>query len=220
MDTDNPIVLCYAYLMTNKGFRNSFKQRITEFDQGIFEKNAAIKACEKFRDTYQPLYMQYFTRFFGTNKASHYTKEAVTGGYGSYKCITEFIEARSGYLPDMLIWIDAFYKTHTIYNSQLAEEEPEPSSKKTIKKLSVIAKKGTKSIKIQTIKKSKIIVSLPQKIIKTGNKTYKKLAIKPVQNKTGKVNVMLSKNLEKGMKVTVKISKKGYKAKTKIIKVK
>ncbi len=220
MDTDNPIVLCYAYLMTNKGFRNSFKQRITELDQGIFEKNAAIKACEKFRDTYHPLYMQYFTRFFGTNKASHYTKEAVTGGYGSYKCITEFIEARSGYLPDMLIWIDAFYKTHTIYNSQLAEEEPEASSKKTIKKLSVIAKKGTKSIKIQTIKKSKIVVSLPQKIIKNGNKTYKKLAIKPVQNKTGKVNVRLSKNLEKGMKVTVKISKKGYKAKTKIIKVK
>ncbi len=41
---------------------------------------------------------------------SQNTKEAVTGGYGSYKCITEFIEARSGYQPDMLTWIDAFYK--------------------------------------------------------------------------------------------------------------
>ena len=66
----------------------------------------------------------------------------------------------------------------------------------------------------------KIVVSLPQKIIKTGNKTYKKLVIKPEKNKTGKINARLSKNLEKGMKVTVKISKKGYKAKTKIIKVK
>ncbi|MCI9080253.1 MAG: hypothetical protein HFH68_15315 [Lachnospiraceae bacterium] len=220
MDTNNPAVLCYAYLMTNKDFRNSFKQRITELDKGIFEKNHAIKTCEKFRDTYQPLYPQYFTRFFGTGKAGHYTKEAVTGDYASYKCITEFIESRSGYLPDMLVWVDSFYKTHKIYNSRIAMEEPEPANKKkTIKKLSVTAKKGTKTIKIQTIKKAKIIVSLPQEIIISGKKTLKKLVIKPAQNKKGIINVKLSKNLQKEIKVTVKVSKKGYKTRKKVIKV-
>ena len=99
----------------------------------------------------------------------------------------------------MLVWIDAFYKTHKIYNSKLAEEETGQASKKPVKKLSVTAKKGTKNIKIQTIKKR---------------------VIKPAQNKTGKVNTRLSKPLKKGIKVTVKVSKKGYKTKTKVIKVK
>ena len=119
----------------------------------------------------------------------------------------------------MLVWIDAFYKTHKIYNSKLAEEETGQASKKPVKKLSVTAKKGTKNIKIQTIK-AKIVVSRPQKIIKSDNKTLKKLVIKPAQNKTGKVNTRLSKPLKKGIKVTVKVSKKGYKTKTKVIKVK
>ncbi len=83
-----------------------------------------------------------------------------------------------------------------------------------------ICKQGTKNIKIQTIKKAKIVVSIPQKIIKSDNKTLKKLVIKPAQNKTGKVNTRLSKPLKKGIKVTVKVSKKGYKTKTKVIKVK
>ena len=56
MDTKNPAVLCFAYLMSNEGFRGSFKQRITEFDKGIFEKNAATKACERYLSIYQPLY--------------------------------------------------------------------------------------------------------------------------------------------------------------------
>ncbi|MCI8780289.1 MAG: hypothetical protein HFH70_06410 [Lachnospiraceae bacterium] len=56
MDTKNPAVLCFVYLMSNEGFRGSFKQRITEFDKGIFEKNAATKACERYLSIYQPLY--------------------------------------------------------------------------------------------------------------------------------------------------------------------
>ena len=59
----------------------------------------------------------------------------------------------------MLVWIDAFYKTHKIYNSKLAEEETGQASKKPVKKLSVTAKKGTKNIKIQTINSIPSIIS-------------------------------------------------------------
>ena len=69
--------------MSNEGFRESFKQRITELDQGVFEKSAATKVCENFRDTYNPLYLQYFTRFFGGDEAVYRAEEAVSGGYGS-----------------------------------------------------------------------------------------------------------------------------------------
>jgi CotH protein. len=214
MDTKNPAVLCFAYLMSNEGFRGSFKQRITEFDKGIFEKNAATKACERYLSIYQPLYQQYFTRFFGAEKAERYAEEAVTGGYGSYTCITEFINGRSEYLPVMLEWVDEFYKTHTVYNSKTA------AKKKTIKNLSVTAKKGTEVIKIKTIKKAKVVVTVSQKIIKSGKKAVKKLVIKPAKNKNGTVSVKLSKKLKKGIKVTAKVTKEGYKAKTKTITIK
>ena len=42
----------------------------------------------------------------------------------------------------------------------------------------------------------------------------------PVKNKTGIVTVKLSSKLKKGMKVTVKVSKTGYQAKKKVVKVK
>ncbi len=221
MCTENPVVLCYAYLMSNKGFRDSFKQRITELDQGVFGKNAATKVCEKFLDIYKPLYQQYFTRFFGSDHAKYYTEGAVSGGYGSYRCIIEFINNRSEYLPEMLKWVDDFYKTHTIYNSDLAGEEPEPvQKKKTIEKLMVSARKGTSTIKVKTLKKSKVVITLSKKIIKSGKKTVKKTAISSSQNKTGTISVKLSKKLAKGVKVVVKVSKAGYKAKTKTVTVK
>lgn len=220
MCTKNPAVLCYAYLMSNEGFRESFKQRITELDQGVFEKSAATKVCENFRDTYNPLYLQYFTRFFGGDEAVYRAEEAVSGGYGSYNCIIEFIERRSEYLPEMLGWIDNFYATHTVYNSELVIDEPEPVQKKKIKKLSVTAKKGASVVKVKTVKKAKVVVTLSKKIIKSGKKTVKKQVIEPVKNKTGTITVKLSSKLKKGMKVTVKVSKTGYQAKKKVVKVK
>ena len=48
----------------------------------------------------------------------------------------------------------------------------------------------------------------------------KKLAIKPAKNKNGTVSVKLSKKLKKGIKVTAKVTKEGYKAKTKTITIK
>ena len=191
-----------------------FDEESLAFDKGIFEKNAATKACERYLSIYQPLYQQYFTRFFGAEKAERYAEEAVTGGYGSYTCITEFINGRSEYLPVMLEWVDEFYKTHTVYNSKTA------AKKKTIKNLSVTAKKGTEVIKIKTIKKAKVVVTVSQKIIKSGKKAVKKLVIKPAKNKNGTVSVKLSKKLKKGIKVTAKVTKEGYKAKTKTITIK
>jgi len=221
MCTENPAVLCYAYLMSNKGFRDSFKQRITELDQGLFEKNAATKVCEKFRDIYYPLYLQYFTRFFGSDQAEQYVEEAVSGGYGSYDCIIEFINNRSEYLLEMLKWVDNFYKTHTIYNSELAGKEPEPvQKKKTVKTLTVTAKKGTSIVKVKTLKKSKVVITLSKKIIKSGKRAVKKTTISPSKNKTGTVSAKLSKKLTKGVKITVKVSKAGYKTKIKAVTVK
>ena len=76
------------------------------------------------------------------------------------------------------------------------------------------ARKGNSTIKVKTLKKSKVVITLSKKIIKSGKKTVKKTAISSSQNKTGTISVKLSKKLSKGVKVVVKVSKAGYKAKT------
>ena len=63
----------------------------------------------------------------------------------------------------MLVWIDAFYKTHKIYNSKLAEEETGQARQKPVKKLSVTAKKGTKTLKYRQLKKQKLLFQYHKK---------------------------------------------------------
>lgn len=210
-DKENPVVLSFAYLMSNPDFRDSFAKRIKELDGKNFERKSAIAACRKYRDTYQPLYLQYFTRFFGEEEASYYVENALSGGYGSYQCLEDFLSNRSEYIQTMLDWVDNFYKTHTVYNSALKEEEPA----KKISICKITARKGSKTITIKTLKKAKVTVTLSKKIMLSGKKKTKLVTISPDKNKTGTVKVKLSSKLKEGMKVSVTVAKSGYAKKVK-----
>ena len=84
------------------------------------------------------------------------------------------------------------------------------TKKKSIKKLNVTAKRGKGKISGKTIKKATIKIRI-------GKKTYKSKS-----NAKGKFTIKLKgkMKLKKGQKVKVIVSKKGYKTKSKIFKVK
>ncbi len=98
MDTDNPAVLCFAYLMTNDGFREEFCEKLLGLSEGLFEKETALKRLEEFEKIYGPLYDQFFKRYPGTGSS----EEALNGGYATAKCIREFIEKRADYVQKMV----------------------------------------------------------------------------------------------------------------------
>ena len=102
MDTDNPAVLCFAYLMTNDGFRQEFCDKLLGLSEGMFEKEAALKRLQEFEDVYGPLYEQFFERYPGTGSA----KEALNGGYATAKCIRDFLEKRENNIQKMVDYCD------------------------------------------------------------------------------------------------------------------
>ena len=91
MDTDNPAVLCFAYLMTNDDFKAEFCEKLLGLSEGCFEKNAALARLQEFEDIYSPLLEQFFARYQGTGSA----EGAMNGGYATAKCIREFIQNRA-----------------------------------------------------------------------------------------------------------------------------
>lgn len=208
-DHDNPTVLCFAYLMSNEKFRNDFANRLKELSTVNFETDMATKACQKYRDTYNPLYPQFFQRFFG--EAAEWRLEDTLWGAGSYQAMTDFIMERPSNIQNMIDWVTDFYKTHTIYNSALAEQKApeEPVNKKEVTG-KITAKKGTKYIKVKATKKAKVTVKLSKKIIRSGKKKVKKLVIPGSKNKKGVITLRLSSKLKKGMKITVVVEKSGW----------
>lgn len=102
MDTDNPAVLCFAYLMTNEDFKNSFCDRLSGLSEGYFEKEAALNRLNEFEDIYSPLYPQFFDRYSGAGTA----EEAVDGGYATVKCIRDFLEKRADNIKRQISFIE------------------------------------------------------------------------------------------------------------------
>ena len=98
MDTDNPAVLCFAYLMTNEGFREAFYHRLSGLSQGEFQKDAALAALQEMEDAYASLYDQFFARYPGTGNSSN----AIHGGYASIQCIRDFLTKRAGNIQKMI----------------------------------------------------------------------------------------------------------------------
>jgi len=94
MDTENPAVLCFAYLMTNDAFREDFCNTLTGLSDGYLEKNRAKAQLQYFKDTYSPLFDQFFARYKGTGDKN----DALNGGYGSVKCIDDFLSSRYKYI--------------------------------------------------------------------------------------------------------------------------
>ncbi|MCH5324665.1 MAG: CotH kinase family protein [Eubacterium sp.] len=102
MDTNNPAVLCFAYLMTNDGWRGEFYDRLTGLTDGYFEKDAALARLKEFEDIYSPLYGQFFKRYPNTGSAN----DALNGGYASSACIREFINERGKNIQKMIDWCE------------------------------------------------------------------------------------------------------------------
>ncbi len=102
MDTDNPAVLCFAYLMTNEGFRSDFYDRLLGLSEGEFEKTAALDKLSEFEAIYGPLFDQFFERYPETGS----TEEALEGGYASAACIRDFINRRSENIQRMIDWCE------------------------------------------------------------------------------------------------------------------
>lgn len=102
MNTDNPSVLCFAYMMTNDGLRAEFSQRLLDLPQTAMEKEKALALLDKFRDSYSPLFKQFFARFPGTGTAD----EAIYGGYATYKTISDFLSERENNIQSMLDWAE------------------------------------------------------------------------------------------------------------------
>lgn len=91
-------------------------------------------------------------------------------------------------------------------------------AKKKIKKLTVSAKRGKKTITVKTLGKAKVTVTVSKKIIVKGKKKVKKVTFQT--SKKGVRKIKLSKKLTKGTKIKVTVKKAGYTTRTKVYKVK
>ena len=109
LNTKNVVVKTFALLMTNETFRQSFYERLNYLTENNLEKDNAIEVCTRFKDTYSPLYMQFYTRYMGKDQASDLSDNAVYGGYASYQCIVDFLELRSDHIQEMIDWAESVY---------------------------------------------------------------------------------------------------------------
>ena len=100
--TDNPAVLCFAWLMTNKGFKDRFCERLTALSESNFEQKAALARLQEYEDIYSPLYDQFFARYPGSGT----TDNAVKGGYASIRCIRDFLNSRKDNIGKLTDYIN------------------------------------------------------------------------------------------------------------------
>lgn len=101
------------------------------------------------------------------------------------------------------------YKTKTVTQTIKAD--------KLVNKLNISVSKNRKQVVIKTLKLSKVEVKISEKIIVGRNKKVKKLIVKADKNKNGIVKIKLSRKLKKKEKVTVTVSKTGYRTRKKIV---
>ena len=105
MNTNNPAVLCFAYLMTNDSFRDDFNTHLLEASENTFEYSRAVGLLDQFEAEYAPLFDQFFRRYPDSGS----TEDAVDGGYASIKCIRDFLEKRAENIPSMIEWTEKQY---------------------------------------------------------------------------------------------------------------
>lgn len=101
-DTNNPAVLCFAYLMTNDTWRNEYYEKLKGLGEGTLEYSRAKARLDEFKDSYTPLYDQFFKRYEGTGSADN----SNYGGYASYQCIADFIELRAKNIQKIIDWCE------------------------------------------------------------------------------------------------------------------
>lgn len=97
-DTKNPVVLCFAYLMTNVSFRNDFYNSLNSLTENQFAYDNANEKLTEFENVYGALLEQFFDRYPNTGSV----KDALNGGYASSKCIRDFLKGRPKHIQKMI----------------------------------------------------------------------------------------------------------------------
>ncbi len=105
MNTDNPAVLCFAYLMTNDGFRAEYCAKLLELSDTVFEKDLALATLDEYESIYGPLFTQFFERYPETGSYD----EAISGNYASSSCIRDFLKRRYANIQKMIDWVNKQY---------------------------------------------------------------------------------------------------------------
>ncbi len=105
MDTENPAVLCFAYLMTNEGFRQDYCSRLLELSDTVFEREYALEVLTGYEQVYGPLFGQFFERYVSAGSVN----DALYGGYASSKCIRDFLNKRADNIQRMIDWVNRQY---------------------------------------------------------------------------------------------------------------
>ena len=101
MDTSNPAVLCFAYFMTNDGFRKEFEEKLLSLSENEFEQKAVVETLDKFTSIYSPLYPQFFDR---------YKDPAIPNDPSwSITSIEDFLGARKDNIQKMIDFIEKTY---------------------------------------------------------------------------------------------------------------
>lgn len=101
-NTNNPVVLMFAYLMTNEDFVKDFEKALLASSDTTFEKTKLLAVLDSFEGSYGPLFEQFFMRYPGTGSAN----DAINGGYASSKCIRQFLQLRAANIQKMVDWIE------------------------------------------------------------------------------------------------------------------
>ena len=101
-DTSNPMVRTFVLLMSNADFRSRFCDRLSELSDTTFEQQQALAVLTDYKNIYRPLLDQFFERYPGSGSTSN----AMTGGYASAKCISDFLQKRAATIPTIVNYIE------------------------------------------------------------------------------------------------------------------
>lgn len=149
-----------------------------------------------------------------TNKAKIDSASIDITKVGRYLCAVSY----GGKNVEFEVTVKNVEKPENVEKSENIEKQE--SIKKTISKLQINAKKGSKKIQITTIKRAKVKIQLNKKLFKKGGKKVRTVTISANKNKKGKITVRLTKKIPKKTRIKVTVSKAGYKTKKKTRKIK
>jgi len=197
-------------LMSNEKFRNAYKQELLDLSKKNFESSKATTVLTQFKNTYEPLFAQYYTRYNWSNDT--------TNGYAGYNSLKSFVEQRPNGIAQMNTWIDNFYKTGKD-EEVIVIPSPSPSvTPSTEPSVKPSASPSSKPTPAPTVSPTKKPVPNPGQTKKTAKtKKIKKLGVK-AKKKTKVIRVSTVGKAQVTIVVSKKIIVKGKKKVKKITK--
>lgn len=208
MNSKNPIVKTFSYLMTNKGFRDAYNAKLTALSSSNFKKTTALDRADMYKDTYQPLFSQYFNRYpYIDNAANRKTYKnwtesgAIYGGYATYQCIVDFVNNREDTIPTIVEWVNDYLASYT--DSGNTDSDGTDGS-------------GNTENDKNSVQPPSADTKVPAKTNKTTKAKKKKISTLKITGKKGKKYIKVT--TVKKAKVTVKVNRRIIRNGKKIVK--